>query len=61
MFYSSLVINSHQLRRGHTEVAEVNADALIMCPPKGPKLVLDLENFAKIQYIVIWRGSNRAH
>ena len=25
------------------------ADALIMCPPKGPKLVLDLENFARIE------------
>ena len=38
---------------------EVYADALIMCPQKGPKLVLDLENFARRQKIVIGSGSNR--
>ena len=44
-----LFIASHQqpsVEKGHMEVY---ADALIMCPQKGPKLVLELEIFARIE------------
>ena len=50
-----LFIASHQqpsVEKGaHGGCRGISADALIivLCPPKGPKLVLDLENFAKIE------------
>ena len=50
-----LFIASHQqpsVEKGaHGGCRGISADALIivLCPPKGPKLVLDLENFARIE------------